>query len=169
MQHASDATLRCTGCNVPALTTQQAAELTGRNRTTIWRACKTGRLSATKNDIGEYLIDPAELERAYGRLHVPQLRNEMRPDARQPDATSNETTVLQREVDLLREQVRELVADKADLRSERDRLLNVLERNAEQLKLLTDERTRRTETREVEPTEARKGWLERLLETVRRK
>ena len=169
MQNASSATLRCTGRSVAALTTQQAAELTGRNRTTIWRACKTGRLSAAKNDVGEYLIDPAELERAYGRLRVLQPRNEMRPDATQLDATSNETRVLQREVELLREQVRELAADKADLRSERDRLLSVLERNAEQLKLLTDERTRRTETREVEPAEARKGWLERLIEAVRRR
>ena len=125
-----------------ALTTQQAAELSGRNRSTIWRACKTGRLSATKNDTSEYLIDVAELERAFGRLRSPQPMDGLHTDAPQPDATGNETNVLRREVELLREQVRVLSADKDDLRGERDRLLNVLERNAEQLKLLTDQRER---------------------------
>ena len=134
---------------MPALTTQQAAELTGRNRTTIWRACKTGRLSATKSDTGDYLIDPAELERAYGRLHSPQPNGGMHSDALQLDATTNETNALQREVELLREQVRTLTADKEDIRTERDRLISVLERNADQLKLLTDERQREQERRSL--------------------
>ena len=123
-----------------AITTQQAAELTGRNRTTIWRACKTGRLSATKSDTGEYLIEVAELERAFGRLHSPQQGNGLHADAVQPDATANEANALRREVELLREQVRMLSADKDDLRAERDRLIGVLERNADQLKLLADQR-----------------------------
>jgi hypothetical protein len=41
---------RATECIVPQLTTQQAAELTGKNRTTIWRACKGGKLSAARTD-----------------------------------------------------------------------------------------------------------------------
>ena len=125
---------------MPALTTQQSAELTGRNRTTIWRACKTGRLSATKSETGEYLIEVAELERAFGRLHSPQPANGLRLDALHPDATSNETSALRREVELLREQVRTLSADKDDLRAERDRLIGVLERNAEHMRQLTDQR-----------------------------
>jgi FtsZ-binding cell division protein ZapB len=60
----------------------------------------------------------------------------------QPDATVNETSVLRREVELLREQVRTLTADKDDLRAERDRLIGVLERNAEHMKLLADQRER---------------------------
>ena len=54
-----------------ALTTQQAAELTGKNRTTIWRACKAGRLSAARSDDGDFLIEPVELERVYGSLRAP--------------------------------------------------------------------------------------------------
>ena len=123
-----------------ALTTQQAAELAGKNRTTIWRACKAGKLSAAKSGDGDYLIDPAELERVYGTLRAVQPDGALQEGAAQPDATANETSALRKEVELLRERVRDLEADKDDLRAERDRLLGVLERQTEQVRLLTDER-----------------------------
>ncbi len=43
----------------------QAAKETGVSKTAIARAIKSGRLSASKNDLGEYQIDPAELFRVY--------------------------------------------------------------------------------------------------------
>jgi hypothetical protein len=43
----------------------QAARAAGRSKTTINRAIKTGRLSASRRDDGSYEIDPAELTRAY--------------------------------------------------------------------------------------------------------
>jgi hypothetical protein len=43
----------------------EAAKLTGRNRTTIFRAMKAGRLSFTVNDAGERRIDTAELDRVF--------------------------------------------------------------------------------------------------------
>src|SRR5215210_6840934 len=50
---------------VALLTLGQAARLTGHNKTTLSRAIKAGRLSATRRDDGAYLIDVAELERVY--------------------------------------------------------------------------------------------------------
>jgi len=47
------------------LTLGQAARLTGTSKTTITRAIKAGRLSATRRDDGGYSIDPAELSRVY--------------------------------------------------------------------------------------------------------
>lgn len=47
------------------LTLGQAARLTGTSKTTITRAIKAGRLSATRRDDGGYRIDPAELSRVY--------------------------------------------------------------------------------------------------------
>ena len=117
-----------------ALTTQQAAELVGKNRSTIWRAIKRGRVSGTKSEAGDYLIEPAELERAFGPL---QQRNETHDVASQPRATINETSALRVEANMLRERVVTLEADKADLRTERDRLLGVIEQQAEQMRLLT--------------------------------
>ena len=47
------------------LTLGQAARLTGRGKTTLTRAIRAGRLSATRRDDGGYLIDPSELARIY--------------------------------------------------------------------------------------------------------
>jgi hypothetical protein len=47
------------------VTLGQAARLAGVDKTTLTRAIKAGRLSATRRDDGGYLIDPAELGRVY--------------------------------------------------------------------------------------------------------
>ena len=46
-------------------TLSQAAEVTGKNKTTIQRAIKSGKISALKNSSGAYEIDPAELHRVF--------------------------------------------------------------------------------------------------------
>jgi hypothetical protein len=43
----------------------EAARLTGKNRTTIFRAMKSGRLSYSMNGSGERQVDTAELERVF--------------------------------------------------------------------------------------------------------
>lgn len=43
----------------------EAAREAGTSKASIWRAIKSGRLSATKRDDGTYEIDPAELFRVY--------------------------------------------------------------------------------------------------------
>ncbi len=45
-----------------------AARAAGVNRSTIARALKAGRLSATTNEVGERCIDTAELMRVFGSL-----------------------------------------------------------------------------------------------------
>ena len=50
---------------MPMLTLGQAAKLVGLGKTTITRAIKAGRLSATRREDGSYEIDPAELTRVY--------------------------------------------------------------------------------------------------------
>ena len=50
---------------MPRMTVAQAAEYTGVNRTTITRAIKSGRMSATVLAGGKFAIDPAELERVF--------------------------------------------------------------------------------------------------------
>jgi hypothetical protein len=47
------------------LTLGQAARMTGKGKTTLTRAIRAGRLSATRRDDGGYLIDPSELTRVY--------------------------------------------------------------------------------------------------------
>lgn len=57
----------------------QAAKLTGRDPSTIFRALRTGRLSYTKDEAGNRRIDIAELERLY-------------PIVKQPDADPANST-----------------------------------------------------------------------------
>ena len=43
----------------------EAAKATGKNKTTIQRAIKSGKISASKGDGGSYEIDPSELHRVF--------------------------------------------------------------------------------------------------------
>jgi hypothetical protein len=51
------------------LTLGQAARLCDRGKTTLARAIKSGRMSASRRDDGGYLINVAELERVFGPLN----------------------------------------------------------------------------------------------------
>lgn len=65
----------------------EAAKATGKSKTTISKAIKNGKISASKLDNGQYQIDPAELHRVYpltvisnsqnGRLDTPKLTPEI--------------------------------------------------------------------------------------------
>jgi hypothetical protein len=142
------------------VTLRVAAELTGKDRSTLNRAIENGKLSATKNDLGRYLIDPAELERVYGTLRAPAVHSNAPPE----DAQS-ESSASSREVELLRElleseraaHARERGAFDRDRRTweeQHARLLGLVEKHTDQIKLLTDQRERETE---------RRTWLARWL------
>ena len=47
------------------LSLTKAAEEVGISRSALFKAIKNGRVSASKNDKGEFLIDPSELFRVY--------------------------------------------------------------------------------------------------------
>jgi hypothetical protein len=50
------------------VTVSQAAELVARDRKTLYRLIKTGRLSATLDESGQRQIDTSELIRVFGAL-----------------------------------------------------------------------------------------------------
>jgi excisionase family DNA binding protein len=129
------------------LTPGQAAELTGKHRSTIIRAIDKGHLSATRDEFGHHLIDPAELERVYGTLHTPADRTPSRDDAEERDATPLRVAALGREVELLREMLAEVRSsserDRRTFEEERTFLRGMLEQQTVQVKLLTDERQQR--------------------------
>ena len=62
------------------LTLTEAAKETGVTRPAIFKAIKSGRLSATKNDNGHFIIDAAELFRVYkpvNKVNETGKQNEM--------------------------------------------------------------------------------------------
>ena len=53
-----------------------AAKACGVGRTTILRAIKTGKISALKDDKGNYAIDPAELHRVFPPVAPEQIKEQ---------------------------------------------------------------------------------------------
>ena len=97
---------------MPELSLSQAAKLTGKSKSTINRAIKTGKLSAARHEDGSYSIDPAELARAFD---VEPLDGAKRRGA-EPDRTRLLERIAALEAMLNRE--REI---SADLKEDRDR------------------------------------------------
>ena len=65
----------------------QAAKETGKGKSSIHRAVKSGRLSAQRRDDGTYSIDAAELFRAFPPA-LPEPVPEQRPEPRQEPSTT---------------------------------------------------------------------------------
>lgn len=115
------------------LTLRQAAELTGKSKSTLTRAIKSGRLSASRDGEGMYSIDPAELARVYPYVERPDAQHDARHGAlRNNETEPDDAAILRLRLSLLvNEQDREraaaerereqLVATVADLRMRLDR------------------------------------------------
>lgn len=105
------------------LTLSQAAKASGKSKSTLSRAIKMGRLSATRLDDGNFSIDPAELFRAY-----PATSNspyDERPIEHGATPVPAELKSRISMLELLLEKEREAVAREreisADLKEDRDR------------------------------------------------
>src|SRR3954453_10769951 len=111
------------------LSLRQAAKEAGVAKTTLIRALKSGRLSAQKNDLGDWAIDPAELHRVFplrvqdqedpGRASVvldrdasPTKPREPTPDRERIAALAGEVKALTAETRLLREMVENLKGER---------------------------------------------------------
>jgi len=104
-------------------TLNDAAKATGKSKTTIHRALKSGKVSATKMDSGAYAIEPAELHRVFPP--VPTERNAERSIRNEEEHPRNDLGTLrirleftEKERERERQQLEETIAD---LREDRDR------------------------------------------------
>lgn len=126
------------------LSISASARASGKDRNTIKRYLKDGRLSSTKDSVGNVVIDTAELVRVFGAL-----KTDGSTDAPSQTPTSApESTVLNQVVETLREQ----------LKSAQDReewLKGQLE--AEQ------QRSRELENRMLPQGEGKKGFFSRFF------
>jgi len=87
-------------------TMKQAANEVGVSKSTISRAIKNGRVSATKDDTGVYHIEPAELFRVYPRTAATRFNNApMTRDAPPAEAAALNAEIagLKAQLDLMRE------------------------------------------------------------------
>ena len=93
------------------LTLSEAARQAGMSKSTLSRLVKKGRITAEKQENGEFRIDPSELDR------LAELRSSVRSVQRVKTGTD---AVLQREIDLLHEMLLDKERTIQDLRTERD-------------------------------------------------
>ncbi len=107
-----------------SLSASQAATAVGKSVPTITRAIKNGKLSAEKLEKGGYKIDPAELFRVW-----PAITNE---SAQNPNIlgheTPNESSVLQGEVEALRQQIATIEEERGRERSQLTETIDDLRR-----------------------------------------
>jgi excisionase family DNA binding protein len=107
----------------------EAAALAGVHRTTILRQIKEGKLSASRDEKSSYRIDPAELQRVYPDLRV-QCASDALSDAQQSNAalrTDAMQRAMQREIELLHQQIAALQRDKDALQQDKHWLMQQLE------------------------------------------
>jgi hypothetical protein len=128
-----------------AYTLGTAAKATGRGKATIYRAIKSGKISATRHEEGSYTIDPAELHRVFPPVSIGTVSTTASDEGMKQSETPSETTgtpeltirnaQLEAEISGLKELLRNhreqtenmlrMQRDQIDdLRAERDRLLN---------------------------------------------
>lgn len=115
-----------------AMSLREAATATGTAKSTIFRAIKSGRISATRTESGGYEIDPSELTRVYGPLRTQHAAHrsvgqDAPPPA--PDATDNVAALLER-VRALESLLTIERERRADLERDRDRWAAQAERLA---------------------------------------
>jgi len=120
------------------LTVSQAAKEVGITRGGLWKAIKEGRLSATKNNKGQFCIDPAELFRVYQPVDTVGVHSEQASiDKRQ--SRQHEADELRLRLELTNRLLAKAESEVDDLRrrlddesSERRKLIQLLTHQPEQ-------------------------------------
>ena len=100
-----------------------AAKATGKSKTTIHRALKSGKVSASKTDSGAYAIEPAELHRVFPPVPVERYTersewNDMEHKRDDQGTLRIQLESIEKERERERQQLQETMAD---LREDRDR------------------------------------------------
>jgi len=115
------------------LSLREAAEMAGVSKSSVFRAIKAGRLSASRSASGEFEIDPSELLRAYPprRTGLDQLRQQLE---QKETADRPEWDNLQTRNATLEAKVQGLEALLAEVRANRDTAQEHLRTTQDQLR-----------------------------------
>lgn len=128
----------------------QAAKAVGVARSTLYRDIQDGKVSVGKDARGKPYVDVSELERAYGVVTLSDTSENVSKGHSDTPQKDKKDSALQREHDLLREQIELLKSERDDLRRRLDE--ETEERRSAQAKLtalLTDQRPKPQEQPEV--------------------
>jgi excisionase family DNA binding protein len=126
---------RCaTGETVMTYTLGTASKATGVSKSTIYRAIKSGRLSATRSDAAsDYAIEPAELHRVFPPVsRPPETVDETAParsmtqDATPPAQADTARVELEKKNAALEQEIRGLRELLEEVRTSRDQIASTL-------------------------------------------
>jgi len=115
----------------------EAAKTAGVSKSTIWRACKAGRVSFKRNEIGEFQIDAAELHRVFP-FHATGVNGKMNHHA--TGVAQTEMAILEARIAALKDMAELMRAQLDDVRKDRDAWRGQAEANQ---RLLADARSPR--------------------------
>ena len=136
----------------------QAARAVGKSRKTLYRHIDKGKLSSEKDDLGNHVIDVAELQRVYKEVdpHATDSPTDTPKDKKQVDTppahaqSDLEINVLKLENDHLKEQLK----IERERLSEKDKRLEVAEQREKDFIEIIKTQTRQLEAPKPEPTAA---------------
>ena len=115
----------------------QAAKITRKNKSVIWRDEKSGKLSATQDGKGKKVYNIAELERVYGQIYDPnqpattetaagQVASDQMQPAIEAEKLALKLEFVERELNLVKEQLTEIKTDRDHWRSQAETALRAL-------------------------------------------
>ncbi len=123
----------------------QAARLTGKNKSVIWRDTKAGKLSSTLDGKGKTVYNLAELERVYGQLRDPATETVAVAVATNQTQLEHEReklemklSFLEKELTMVREQLYELRDDRDQWRDQAQTALRALPRPSAPVEMPTE-------------------------------
>lgn len=141
------------------LTLSQAAKAISKSKSTLNRAIKSGRLSATRNEDGTFSIDPSELARVFPKND--SERTPLPPQERAAERPRTEDVSKITMLEQLLEREREALAREkevsADLKEDRDRW------RAQATGLLSDLRTAHPSISIKDTDQSPKGFWKRIF------
>lgn len=138
-----------------------AAEAVGRGKPAILKAIQKGTISAKKNPLGEWEIDPSELHRVYPLISIGNTKERNSIERYETAGETLETDALKREIALLREQTEILKEERQDLRKRLDEETTDRRKSAEEVRRLTLLLTHRPEA--TEPPKKRVKWWNKKI------
>jgi len=132
--------LRGIGGNMAQITVADAARRANVQRSTIYRRARKGSLSLERAPGGGKRIEESEFYRVFPNAsrepQPPQDASKQKTHQTQrahQGGSGAEINQLRRELEMLKQRLHDLDADKTDLRSERDRLISIVESTTRQL------------------------------------
>lgn len=90
------------------LSISEAAKLVARDRKTLYRLIKEGRLSATQDATGTRQVETSELLRVFGEIRQPETLSETPRDSRATVSMRQHETVESEKIELLKAELEQL-------------------------------------------------------------